>query len=60
MNNVTIEDGYVIGFFKTSKCDIKTTYKICKVALWESLEEEDQIELAKDALYQSGLFYWWY
>lgn len=56
----TVEDGLIIGFVRTSIVGSTAEFEICTVEEWEEMTEEEAEETATTALYESGVFEWWY
>ena len=55
-----VSEGVVWGFVETNKVGSLCRFAICSVEEWEELDYEDAEQVAKEALYESGVFEWGY
>lgn len=60
LENITVEDGWVIGYVRTNMVGSKCEFQICEVDEWIELTEEEASDSAREAMYESRMMEWGY
>ena len=55
-NDVTVEDGFVIGTVSTNSVGSECEFEVCEAEIFFAMSEDDQQKALVDAAIESGMF----